>query len=114
MADNDVSKLPKWAQRKIAQLEREVEDLSALVVGDVNPDETNVFIDRFQDATPLPRGSHVRFNLASSGVEAPWSERVEVYLVDRGGGTVLEIQGGSAITIQPVATNAAQIAMRRR
>lgn len=58
----DVSKLPKWAQREIASLERQVFEWKALALD--GPGDTDTSVRSLMgEMKPLERGARVRFQV---------------------------------------------------
>lgn len=62
----DITKLPKWAQRRIQTLERDNADLVAqLTAGDADTDVH--ILDYVHGDRPLPRHTVIKFTLSNGG-----------------------------------------------
>ncbi len=110
VTDEQLAKLPKWAQTRIRRLEEKVETLRSerdLALG-VSDDETNtVLIDHINGHTKLPPDSQIRFHL-------PWDRDSETWidaLVDcrEGERPFLEIRAGRAVRIETRSSNAIRL-----
>lgn len=105
----DVTKLPKWAQSRIAELEGEKSHLLAevgrLMSSLLDEDDRSGVSDRVflvggfvhDPDRPMPNGTY-RFVLGC----CPWSEYVQVRVT---ADNELDIQGGRPLAIQPAASN---------
>jgi hypothetical protein len=103
MNGGDRTKLPKWAQRELERLERDLEfayqKLSA------GPEDSNTFADPYASA-PRPLGKDVTVEFRT-GPER--SERVLVR-VEKG---KLNINGGDSLRIQPISGNVIEVQPKR-
>lgn len=70
---NDVTKLPKWAQREIERLGRDVEYWKAKATA--GPDNSDTFIAQHPVDTPLGDSPRIRFVLPNGG-------RIEAHIVE--------------------------------
>lgn len=106
--EDRISKLPRWAQDHIHDLERKVTELERKVDAayDTNPDETDVFLEDGMNDRPLPRHSTVVFKMTDVNKRRHQREDIRVR-VDRDG--MLEIMGGNTISIKPQATNLVRV-----
>lgn len=106
-------RLPKWAQEDLQVLRREVLTLQD-VIRDMRAEipETDTFIsDYVRGDTPLPPGARIDFVVGNHPRATSTSQRIQVYIGQEGG---LEIQGGSAVRIEPRASNSLRIFLERR
>jgi len=105
-SEENIEKLPKWVQFKIQQLERDLADVlqrEKELLGSV--EDSNVIICgySFKDDNPLPRDSHIEFRTTD--------KKYPNFIVSiRDGG--LYIQGSTAVTIEPSASNCCLIKTR--
>jgi hypothetical protein len=92
---HDITKLPKWAQREISRLER---DLAAAYEKISTGPEDSRIIANPHGSAPAPLGSTatIQFSLGER-----WSEKVEVYI----DGDAVVLRGGDGLTIQPWSGN---------
>lgn len=100
-ADRDVSRLPKWAQDRIASLERDVEHLRATLA--VGPEDSDTFCDPYLDQRPLGRGQTIRFVLDRRADHRP-----DVYIdakLDAEGGCVAIRCADGSLAITPTHAN---------
>jgi hypothetical protein len=104
--EHDITKLPKWAQREISRLTRDlVANKAKLAQG---PENSNVFADPYSDAPrPLGRDTSISFRLTD---EDRRSNRVIV----RMDGDKLVIQGGDSLSILPRASNSFYVRIAHR
>ena len=116
-----VENLPRWAQDRITQLEREVARLQA--ERNAGPDETDTFVDHMGDRLagpaveyqPLRRGAVVTY-WPHAGYPEPRQGRITSQWVDDPGPGMpqgyLEVCGSglsAAIVVMPWATNVVRI-----
>ena len=110
----DISRLPKWAQRKIEQQEREIlslQDSLSVLEGAIGVKEnsldidTDVWIQKFEPGDiPLPKGSTILFGNRD--------HHFSVELHDAG---ALDIHSGwGPIDIHPIASNHIRVSLRER
>lgn len=101
MRDERISKLPKWAQRYISELEQDNETYKAKL--SAGPEDSDTFADPYDTERPLGRGTRIRFGRSREGFT--------VYL-DKDG----ELQVSSnwaSVHIKPRAANALSVRMER-
>ena len=113
-ANEDVSRLPKWAQSRIATLENEVKNLRAHVE-EISADHegTNVVIDQHHvyPDVGLPESSQILFYLGKG--RDRWRDAVEIR-IPRGNPERLEIRGpDSGLRIIPSSYNGVRIELDR-
>lgn len=116
--EHDITKLPRWAQQRIAMLERDVAWWQGkATAGEAEP--TNTYIDRLiggpEERRYLPDGEQVTFELpdttAGPGTppSGPWVHRITVRVHhDRGFLDVSDATGG-ALVVQPQSSNVVRI-----
>jgi hypothetical protein len=117
---NDITRLPKWAQDRIGDIERQVAALEAgIAERDAPLAATNTVVRGFKSTSnrPLPDGSTVGFGDFTSDPGAlPW---FQVRLTDRrGNGGVaqpgdLEIRGLDSPLVVPQVTNVVCVRLAR-
>lgn len=98
---NDVTKLPKWAQVRISNLESKLKADVAYWKGkavEAETGDTNTFLGDYPDDIGLPRGSRIVFVLPSGRISADVRDD-HLHLHARNG----------ALVVQPVVTNAVNI-----
>ncbi len=97
----DVTKLPKWAQREIIHLERDLADARAKL--SAGPEDSNTFADPYGAAPrPLGNDSTIRFAL---GDPDDWGSFIEAYVE----GDHVVIRGGNGLAVLPEASNVIQV-----
>ena len=97
----DLTKLPKWAQRKIEALRRDVEHWKRIAQQRVGEGETDTFVWQPVDGDdiPLPKRAAIEFRLTERS-------RVRVFIrEDRDGDRVLDVCGSDPLHVLPVASN---------
>lgn len=103
MAEHDESKLPAWAQRELDTLRNEIErqaNANAVLRRDVG--ETDVFVTGWPDNQPLPRHSHIRFQVGA--------DRFEYIEVRSDGDGSVEVRcGDGGLSVQPRAANVIEV-----
>lgn len=104
----DISKLPKWAQKHIADLEREllysqrhVEDLIKELTADEGGSSVTYSVD-IGEERPIPERARVSFTLTNA---KGWKSGVRVMLREDYGMTVLDINADRGVSIRPRASN---------
>jgi len=94
----DITKLPKWAQRKILLLERQVDSLGHRLKQWEGEEETNVvYLDGINSEYPLPKDKTIRFYNDNEWIDV----RV------KGGG--IHVMGQRRLAIFPQMTNVVDI-----
>lgn len=102
-AKNDVSRLPKWAQRRLEAAEREVEHWKRLA--HEGPEDTDTFINTYDIGTPgrpLEKGASIRFKVGGRG-----RGFIEAKLRDG----YVEIYADGSIAVQPQSSNVVKVFM---
>ena len=89
----NLSKLPKWAQERIRVLEMRLQETRGTIKA-MFPDSTSNVFWRGETHHPLPLNSLIRFFLDGKPVDVR-IEREKLY-----------INGASGLNVKPVATNA--------
>lgn len=89
-----IAKLPQWVQRELRRLERDVEDWKTQATA--GPEDSNTFIQRFGNDTPLGDSPRVQFRLGEG-----WHQSIEV----RVEGDHVIVHGGSGLLVEPRAAN---------
>jgi len=98
--DYDVTKLPKWAQNRIANLERDLAYEKGQNLLQVQGD-TEVFIADFEGDIPLPPQSRIKFVYG----DRP-DDRIEVHVVKDGyRADGVEVYGPAPFLIEPTSSN---------
>jgi len=105
MTTHDISKLPKWAQNRIENLEREVESFPP-VKSRTQARNTDVFLQSLvRGNTPMPQFTKFVFEFG----DTPGDQSITVGKSERAQMDVLEIYGsgrkGYAIATLPVSSN---------
>lgn len=116
MVTEDISRLPKWAQRKIGRLENEVASLKLALesVGKDHPG-TNVKISGFSIMGPdteLPKNAEVQFYLGAG----PYKQYVNMISVRHANDTFGELSVHSSagpLIIQPSVSNHVYLSIAR-
>lgn len=101
----DVSKLPKWAQQRIENLERSASEWKARAT--VGPEDSDTFISRWpaENSTPLGTGPTIRMQMGPE-----WWEYVDLRKqADR-----VYIFANQGIKILPMASNSIKVGLNRR
>lgn len=116
MAEGNFEKLPKWAQTKIADLQRTVERQNATIeklTGHTPIDEAYVLVGTDDSNTdmPYPRHTGVRFVLSPKGTKHRAETLDTVVLTDREGVRYLRLNGDCPISIAPTSSNGVEIRM---
>ncbi len=99
----DISKLPKWAQQRIATLEREAAYWQARALD--GPEGSNTAVNEGMKLKPLEHGAEIRFQLGEH-----WVEHIDVR-IDKDG--LLQLMGGDGIAIYPSSSNVAFVRIAR-
>jgi hypothetical protein len=104
MKKHDITKLPVWAQHRIAKLERDVEHYQRELR--VGPEDSVVFADPYSEA-PRPLGdAMVAFQLGD--------DPRDVVRVRRStNGRLLDVNGGDGLMVMPRASNSIEIKIGR-
>jgi len=97
-------KLPKWAQREIERLQRDLEHAKARLA--TGPEDSRVFADPYND-TPRPLGHDTTIDFRFSD---SWHDRLTVRIEGNG----VRLMGGSRLVITPEASNVVHIETRER
>lgn len=100
--DGDVSRLPKWAQRRIENLERDGEHWKKRALA--GPEDTNVFALLGMEEKPLAPGSHVRFYLDRRPDRDP--HRIDAY--EQNGKVYVNV-GSGRLLFEPQSSNSGWI-----
>lgn len=101
----DVTKLPKWAQREIGRLERDVEHLKGQL--SAGPEDSDTFANAFSAARrPLGAQTDIEFVLANGKIRA----RIEP---GRGVFGRLYISGDDGLRVMPNAFNSIELEIGR-
>ena len=102
----DVSKLPKWAQREIGRLERDLAAAHAKLAA--GPEDSNTFAEPYA-AAPRPLGTspHIRFVLGDGPDD--WGAVIDAFIE----GDHVVIRGGNGITVRPWAGNVLHVKPER-
>jgi hypothetical protein len=99
IANRDLTRLPKWAQREIERLTRDVEHYKARL--EVGPEDSDTFASPYSDAaTPLGVGTVIEFR---------FGERWDAKIMARLEGDRLIVSGGSRIAVFPNASNVVEV-----
>jgi hypothetical protein len=99
----DRTKLPKWAQRELERLERDLESAQQKLAA--GPEDSNTFADPYAAAPrPLGRDVAVEFHTGSDR-----DERVIV----RVDGDKVNIYGGDSLRIFPMSSNVIEVQPKR-
>ncbi len=100
----DVAKLPKWAQARIARLENSVEHLNARLAQ--GPADSRAFADPYSDSPhPLGPDPHVRFIVGAPRHAGGRPPHISVRLADGG----LYVMASDGLTIEPQSSNTCRI-----
>lgn len=116
MAEGSFERLPKWAQEKITNLQRTVNEKDAELrnlTGKLSMEEAFAVIetDDIDVNLPLPRGTGVKFILTPK-VPGHRAETLDAaVLVDHRGFRYLRLLGDRPISIAPASTNGVEIRM---
>ncbi|QBZ73310.1 hypothetical protein SEA_MRGLOOPY_58 [Arthrobacter phage MrGloopy] len=108
MKDFRTDRLPKWAQSKLEQLERDLEialgENALLKKSQFGEPGSNTYISHYgEEPVMLPEGGTVHFRLSDSD----WPDEVIRVRVTRKG--VLNINGSQQLVILPSASNDIQV-----
>jgi hypothetical protein len=107
----DASKLPKWAQRELSNLGREVDDLRAQLLVKHTTEKTRVSFssDGMQTMIPVPEHSTVRFNFGDD--DRAWGMFIDVSInVHRP--DEVSISGGDLVEVLPHSGNVVGVRVR--
>lgn len=116
MTDEQIARLPKWAQREVGRLQRQVADLqaelqevrAATYSEGAAPDSPVLLTDYEHGDVVLPEHSRIQFSLGDR-------RRVDCRLGSRRGALALEVTGYNvALTVHPWASNAVLIDVPER
>lgn len=108
----NIESLPKWAQNRIADLERDlaIADQSITVLtGDTPVDEAHVLLTTADTEMPFPAHTGVRFVMEPILPNRMPQTLDCVVQTDRQGFRSLRILGDRGITLQPLSNNGVQI-----
>lgn len=118
MAEGSFGRLPKWAQEKIINLQRELNDKDktiAALTGETPMDAAYVLVgkDTSNEDMPFPRGTNVQFVLTPMTHQMRRPETVDAsVLTDRNGFRYLRLLGDRPISISPVSSNGIEIRLQ--
>jgi len=103
MREEDVTKLPKWAQSKIRVLEMRVRELRAKLAE--GPEGADTFADPYADeARPLGKSTRIEFVF-----DAEKREHIQAHLDEDKHGKYLEVYGNTGLSIEPSASNVLRV-----
>lgn len=108
----NVAKLPKWAQRHIEHLERQlIAAEQRIEEGQRGSDDTDTIVDAYGDHPfRLPKHARVRFILGPD-----YGDHIEVHTTERRRGQrVVELHGGGMLVIRPLSGNLASAELDQR
>jgi hypothetical protein len=106
----DITKLPKWARRRIEYAERELAHLQAEMRGQFPGTDTfrSPYMfknDLDSDGIPLPKGETVRFKFGES-----WDSYIDCMIRDDDPtGPTLEVRGGYGLAVEPRSSNSIRV-----
>lgn len=115
MAEGSFERLPKWAQKKIVNLQRALADKEreiAALTGETPADAAYVLVgaNTSNDSMPFPRGTEVEFVLTPKTHQMHRPETVEAaVLTDRQGFRYLRLLGDRPISISPISGSGIEI-----
>lgn len=118
MAEGSFGRLPKWAQEKIVNMQRGLDDKDrtiAALTGKTPVDAAYVLVgrDTENEDMPFPRGTNVQFVLTPQTHQMHRPETVDAsVLTDRQGYRYLRLLGDRPISITPVGGNAIEIRLQ--
>lgn len=118
MAEGSFGRLPKWAQEKIVNMQRGLDDKDKTIAtlrGETPLDAAYVLVgkDVSNDDMPFPRGTNVQFVLTPRTNQMHRPETVDAsVLTDSNGLRYLRLVGDGPIAITPVGGNAIEIRLQ--
>lgn len=103
--EDDYSRLPKWAQRRLEMLEESVASLRAHL--EAGPDDSDTFADPYYDSPrPLGNGTMIRFGDSEGAFY--------VHLEDGALSVTAQSMWASELVIKPRSDNSVRLEMPRR
>ena len=114
MAEGSFERLPKWAQDKIINMQRAMDEKDSTIkelTGQTPVDEAHVLVSSSDVNTdlPLPHHTEVRFVLTPKTDKRRAETLNALVMTDRQGFRSLRVLGDRPISIQPVSTNGMEI-----
>ncbi len=110
VVDDRETRLPKWAQEKLADARRRVESAERSANKArlaTNPADTNTVIDPYADIPiGLPKNANVRFLLGD--------ERRRSYVDVRVDGDAVHVMGGGMLAVMPKSGNVVDVRVNER
>jgi hypothetical protein len=106
----DITKLPKWAQRRIEIAEREADRLREELAGQFPGTDTfrAPYFDRRDNNSngiPLPKGETIRFKLGPK-----WEQYIDCMIRDDTvDGPLVEVRAGYGMLVEPQSSNAIRV-----
>lgn len=102
ITQNQIEKLPKWAQQEINRLTNENESLKNKLASFNGEAETNTFIRSGRDKIPLPKNSRISFEIGLSSFDI---------IID---GDLLNVHhsGDGKLVVMPCVSNVVNIAIK--
>lgn len=107
--EQDISRLPKWAQRIIEGKQSRIDSLESELASYSSGSATGTSVESYTgDGIHLPRESRVRFDFG------PFGNWLEVHRVREGDGERLEVRSDwSRIVVEPRACNTVHVRIAR-
>lgn len=107
----DLSKLPKWAQRRIATLEmRLAEERKRIAQFDGPIEDTNTVADPYDEVPrPLRRDATIEFRLDDWTDDRGWQQNIRARVRRDVDGSFVEIHGGRGLTVRPWSSNVLRV-----
>jgi hypothetical protein len=112
----NIARLPKWAQHKIASLEGQLaEERKRIAQMNGHGEHTNTVADPYHDQPrPLARDAQVEFRLDTWNDDRGWRQYVRVSVRrDSTGRSYVEMHGGDSLVIEPWSTNLFRVRLAR-
>lgn len=104
---HDVARLPKWAQHRIAALERDL--LAARATINAGPENSDTFADPYSEASrPLGSEPLIRFYLGNTQ-----RDYIDCMIVRDRHGAHLRVLGSDSLNIEPSSGNVVQLRAER-
>lgn len=112
MATENVSKLPKWAQHRIARAEREIESLAERLRR-AYP-KSNMLLDHYgENPVFLPQDANVTFRMDDFDEDGNYGAHARYIQAridrDSRGNSWLYLMGGTYVMVQPQSSNTVKI-----
>lgn len=108
MVDGDITKLPRWAQRRIEKLEGDVRYWKGLAT--VGPDVSDTFAQAVDGDTPLGAERRVKYMMGGE-----WDSYIEAHTFkDSTGPRYVQVRGARTLSIVPQATNSFRVYLGKR